>query len=391
MKTLNTKFLFVMVLALAACGGNPPVEKAQPMVVTDSVVWNGDPDLAPLLVRPQLGAAEWEAAGRIEARIGGSAFLDRLGAAAEDNSAPWLVRLNALRVLENRRAVTQLGAFGAAMNASDERVRIASVAAMREFMGVSAASARQILVMGLHDPSPRVQTAALQVLADRDVEPLRDYLGRTKNAELRTIALDLIRAAEERGAPLVPDANGNIERVTASGVKLTYRPTTRWPAWDASVGELTVTPAGKKAALVAKGVEVVGNVVPAFFTSDGTTLVYEVDRTIHTYNLVTGADVKLADGIAPRILPFTNDVIYFVEDPDRRIETRDGFSLRYNVFRIPAAGGTATSIGQFGASLRQDLKGNYSAVRWSRIFEQDGEFYLSGPNITFRLPSPFAT
>ena len=387
---MDKKFFFVMALALAACGGNPPVENPQPMVVTDSVVWNGDVDLAPLLVRPQLGAVEWAAAERIELRVGGSEFIERLGAVVEDTTAPWLVRLNAIRVLENRRAVGEIAAFGVAMNASDERVRIASVAAMREFLGMNAVSARQILVMGLHDPSPRVQTAALQVLADRDVGVLRDYLARTKNAELRTIALDLIRAAEERGAALVADANGNIERTTATGAKLTYRPTTRWPAWDASVGQLSVTAAGKKAVTVANGVEVVGNVIPAFFTSDGTTLVYEVDRTIHAHNLATGADVKLADGIAPRILPFTNDVIYFVEARDKRMQTADGFGVRYDAYRIPAAGGTAVAVGQVGANMRHDLKGNYSALRWSRIDEQDGEFYLAGPNITFRLPSPFA-
>src|SRR5688500_13932682 len=387
---MNKKYFFVMALALAACGGNPPVENPQPMVVTDSVVWNGDLDLAPLLVRPQLGAVEWAAAERIEMRVGGFEFIERLGAVVEDTTAPWLVRLNAIRVLENRRAVGEIAAFGVAMKASDERVRIASVAAMREFLGMNALGARQILVMGLEDPSPRVQTAALQVLADRDVGLLRDYLARTKNAELRTIALDLVRAAEERGAPLVPDANGNIERTTSNGTKLTYRPTTRWPAWDASVGTLIVTPPGTKAVTVANGVEVVGDAVPAVFTSDGTTLVYEVNRTIHAHNLTTGADVKLADGIAPRILPFTTDVIYFVEARDKRMQTSDGFGVRYDAYRIPAAGGTAVAVGQFGANIRNAVKGNYSAVRWSRIDEQDGEFYLAGPNITFRLPSPFA-
>jgi hypothetical protein len=235
-----------------------------------------------------------------------------------------------------------------------------------------------------------VQTAALQVLADRDVGLLRDYLARTKNAELRTIAIDLIRAAEERGAPLVADANGIIERTTANGVKLTYRPTTRWPAWDASVGDLIVTPAGRKAVTVAKGVEVVGNVVPAFFTADGTTLVYEVNRTIHAHNLATGADVKLADGIAPRVLPFTSDVIYFVEARDKRMQTSDGFGTRYDAYRIPAAGGTAVAVGQFGASIRNNLKGAYSPTRWSRIEEEDGDFYLAGETITpLKLPNPF--
>ena len=361
------------------------------MVVADSVIWNGDADLAPLLRRPQLNALEWGAAERIELRIGPGEFLERLGGIVEDTTAPWLVRLNAIRILENRRAVSELSALGQAMRASDERVRIASVAAMREFMGMNAGGVRQILVRGLNDPSPRVQTAALQILADRDVELLRSYLARTKNEELRTIAIDLIRAAEERGAPLAATANGTLERTTASGAKLTFRPVTRWPNWGAAVGELIVTPPKGKPVSVANGVEVVGNVVPAFFTADGNTVVYELNREIRARNLTTGADTKLADGIAPRILPFSNDVIYFVEAVDKRIMNTNGFGLKYNAFRVPVTGGTPVAVGQFGASMRHDLHGNYSPTRWSRIEEDEGEFYLVGESIpSFKLPNPFA-
>lgn len=390
---MNTKFvLFVAVLALSACGGgNSPIENPQPMVVTDSVIWDGDSELAPLLRRPQLGAVEWEAAERIELRVGAFDFIERLGTVAEDTAAPWLVRLNAIRVLENRRAIGELSAFGVAMRASDERVRIAAVAAMREFLGMNTAGVWQILERGLRDPSPRVQTAALQIIADRDVTMLRDYLGRTKNVELRTIALDLIRAAEERGAPLVSDASGMLERTTSSGTKVTFRPTTRWPNWEAAVGELIVTPLDGKPVPVASGVEVVGNVVPAFFNAEGTTLVYEANREIRARDLTTGTDTKLADGIAPRVLPFTNDVVYFVEARDKRIQTSNGFGLRYDVYRVPVTGGTPVTIGQIGSSMRNDLHGNYSPTRWTRIEEQDGEFYLASETISpFKLPNPFA-
>lgn len=381
-----------MTLTLAACGGGaPPIENPQPMVVTDSVIWDGDVDLAPLLRRPQLGSVEWGAAERIELRLGANEFTDRLGGIVEDTTAPWLVRLNAIRVLENRRAVNEIAAFGVAMRSSDERVRIASVAAMREFTGMNSSGARQILERGLNDPSPRVQTAALQVLADSDVPLLRSYLTRTKNVELRTIAIDLIRAAEERGTPLVPvDANGTLERMTATGAKVTFKPTRRFENWGAAVGDLMVTLPKGKPVTVATGIEAVGNVVPAFFTSDGNSLAYEVNREIHARNLTTGADIKLADGIAPRILPFTNDVVYFAEARDKRVQTSHGFGLRYDVYRVPAAGGTPAAIGQVGTSMKNDVHGNYSPTRWSRIEEQDGDFYLAGDGITLKLPSPFA-
>jgi hypothetical protein len=277
-----------------------------------------------------------------------------------------------------------------ALRASDERVRIAAVGGMREFMTVRPDPAIEVLAIALKDPSTRVQTTALQILGDRDVELLREFYARSQNKEMRTITLDLIRVAEERGAPLVPGANGVLERATTAGAKLSFKPTTRWPEWDAAVGELTVTPAGGKPMLVASGVEVVGNVVPAFFTNEGKTLVYEKNRAIYARDLAGGEERKLADGIAPRVLPFTADVLYFSEVRNRRSETPNSFGLKYDVMRIPAAGGTAVSVGQVGANALNALKGNYSTVRWSRIEEQEGTFFLVGEMIdSFKLPSPF--
>lgn len=380
----------VLILSVA-CAGGRGTDNPAPMVVTDSVVWNGDADLAPLLVRPQLGVVEMGAADRIEARIGAYTFRERLGVAAEDTTAPWLVRLNALKLLANRGATDELPVFVTALRASDERVRIAAVAGMREFISIRPQPAIEILAYALKDSSIRVQTAALEILADRDVAVLRAFLPRAQNADVRTIALDLIRAAEERGAPLVADAAGNLVRTNAQGATLTFRPTQKWPRWDASVGELTVTPKGGRPVMIAAGIEQVGNVVPAFFSADGTTLVYELKREIHARNLETGEDRKLADGIAPRILPFTNDIIYFSEIRSRRIETPNNFTLKYDVMRLPIAGGTPVSVGQVGGHALNELKGNYSTVRWSRVEEREGTFYVVGEQIDdFKLPNPFS-
>jgi len=382
-----------IVLLVASCGGQKPFEDPAPsMVVTGPVEWNGDPDLAPLLVRPELGTLEMGAADRIEMRIGALEFRERLGDVVEDTTAPWLVRLNAINLLANRGATAELPVFATALRSSDERVRVAAVSAMREYMSIRPDAAIDILAYALHDPSPRVLTAALQMLGDRDVDVLREFLQRPQlNREVRTIALDFLRAAEERGAPLeVKDSMGTLERTTATGIKVSFRPTQRWSHWDAAVGDVTVTLPGKKPVLIASGVEVVGKVVPAFIDTAGKTVVYEVNREIHARDLVTGADRKLADGVAPRMLPFSNDVIYFTEVRARRSETPNTFGLKYDVMRVPLTGGTASSIGQIIARALNDVKGNYSNIRWSRVQEQEGSFVLVGDMIDpFTLPSPF--
>lgn len=361
-------------------------------MVADSVQWDRDEDLAPVLVQPQLTPYVMEGAERVEMRLGAAEFAERLGIVAEDTTAPWLVRLNALRLLADRGDVSELPSFVTALKASDERVRIAAVAGMREYMMVRPEAATAILAFALKDPSPRVQSAALQMLGDRDVKLLRDFYARSTNKELRIITMDLIRAAQERGAALVEkDTAGTLERSTSNGTILTFRPTTHWKKWDAAVGTLTVTLPRKKPLVIASGVEAVGKVVPAFFSTDGNTLVYELNRAIHARDLVSGADRKLADGIAPRVLPFTEDIIYMAEIPGKRIETPNSVGFKYQIMRVAMAGGTPQPIGQIGASALNDQKGNYSAIRWARIREQEGTFTLTGDMIDpFQLPSPFA-
>lgn len=391
------KFISVNAICFAvsvtACSGGPRVDQPAPMTITGPVEWNGDVDLAPVLVRPELGPPELEAAERIMMRLGAADYEERLGVAAEDTTAHWLVRLNALKLLAGRGAIGQLPSFTASLKARDERVRVAAAAHMREFMSIRPEAAIDVLRFALRDPSVRVQTAALQVLGDRDITVLREFLPRAKHEDVRKITLDLMRAGEARGAPLVAiDSLGTLERTTASGVKLTFRPTQSWPKWDAAVGDLIVTLPKQKPEIVARGVEQVGKVVPAFFANDDKTLVYELNREIHARDLATGSDTKIADGIAPRVLPFTNDVIYFVEQKNKRSITPNSVGTKYDLMRVAVTGGTPTSIGAIGTNMLNDLKGNYSTVRWSRIEEQEGAFYLVGDMIAdFKLPSPFGS
>jgi hypothetical protein len=383
--------LIFFVFFMAGCAGNPKADAPAPMVVTEPVQWSGDVDLAPVLVRPQLNQLELQASERVEMRIGALEFRERLGDIVEDTTAPWLVRLNAIKLLANRGATAELPVFASALRSRDERVRVGAVTAMREYMSILPSAATDILVYALKDPSPRVQTAALQMIGDRAVDTLRAFANRTKDREVRAIALDLIRAAEERGAPLAAkDSSGTLERVTSNGTTLTFHPTVRWQKWDAAVGQVSVALPGKKPVVIATGVEAVGNVVPAYFDSDGKNLVYELNREIHVRDLVSNADRKLADGIAPRMLPFTNDVIYFTEVRSKRSEMPNSFGMKYNVMRVPLAGGTPVSVGQVSARALNEVRGNYSNIRWSRVQEQEGSFFLVGDMIDpFPLPNPF--
>lgn len=389
------EFSSLSLLLLAACSHNPPPAPALPPlpVAPDSVVWNGDADLAPVLRKGQLTPFVLAGAERVEQRLGPDEFADRLSIVAEDTVNPWIVRVNALKLLATRGALEQLPVFNEALHDPLEIIRIAAVNDMREYMGVQPAAATRFLVVALNDPSSRVQAGALQLLGDRDLDALRGYYNRTTNPELRTIALDIIRTAEERGAPLVPkDSSGTLEREAASGVTVTFKPTERWRDWDAAVGEVYVKLPGKKAELVASGVEAVANVVPAFVTSDGKNLVYEVNREVHVRDLATGTDRKLADGIAPRILPVSNDVIYMVEVKGKRTITPNSVGMKFDVMRIPLAGGTATSLGQINDIALNELHGNYATVRWARISETEGNFDLVGDRIEpFKLPSPFGS
>ena len=389
------KLFFVSILFVAACSSARPAAEAplpEPEVVPDSVVWNGDPELAVILRRGMLGAAENNAADRVEAFLGRAEFISRLGLIAEDSANPWVVRANALKLLADRAALSEMTVFAIALRAREERVRMTAVSAMKEMMPIAPAAAVQILERALRDPNIRIQLRALEILSDRDVRILREYHARATNEELRGVARSLIQTAEERAAPLVPkDSAGTLERTSFSGAVITFRPTMRWPNWDAAAGELHVRPPrSRQSVRVASNVEVVNNVVPAFMMSDSTTIVYEVNREIHARSLRDNTDRKLGNGIAPRIFPFTNDVLYFREIPNKKVVTAQATTYRYQLIRVPFAGGDEKVIGEIAATAQNAVKGNASPVRWSRIQEREGRFYLVGETIAdFELPSPF--
>jgi hypothetical protein len=68
-----------------------------PAPLPDSVVWNEDVELAPLLRRSNFGQRELEGAERVEQYLGPFTYLDRLADVADDTAAPNVIRINALK------------------------------------------------------------------------------------------------------------------------------------------------------------------------------------------------------------------------------------------------------------------------------------------------------
>ena len=158
--------LFFVVLMSAACSARSPSSSA--LVVPDSVAWNGDPELAPVLRRAVFGPDQLNGVERLQKELGPNTLIDRAAAIAEDTSAPNIVRANALKLLASRKATGELSVFANALENGDEFVRLAAITSMSQFLNDAPQTATAILARGLRDRSLRIQAHALEVLGDRD-------------------------------------------------------------------------------------------------------------------------------------------------------------------------------------------------------------------------------
>ncbi|HEY8468734.1 MAG TPA: HEAT repeat domain-containing protein [Longimicrobiales bacterium] len=346
----------------------------------------------------------------------------RLAQIVEDSAAHPVVRANAVALLGERHATSELGAFWTALGDRDPGVRASAAHALEGIIVVDQSAGIRLLRRALRDPEPAVQAEALRSLGDADVDLLHAYLDSGPPPELARIATDLIRSAEERGAPLraiasrpaaSPAGAGGavrperdalakqagagaagfvLERTAASGPRLEFRATRTWPQWDAAVGELVVTPPGGAPVILSSEVEVVGRVVPAFFSPDGRYLVYEAARQIRVRDLAGGEERVLGPGIAPRVVPFSDSFVFLREIPSQRQERRDEIDIGYTVYHAAFAGGEPKSVGVIRTVLRMDRRGMYSPARWMRVREREGVFVLEGESMgTFVLPDPFSS
>ncbi|MEX2284042.1 MAG: hypothetical protein WEE89_16265 [Gemmatimonadota bacterium] len=377
--------LSCMALMVSACSGNAP-PSSRPVLDPGMEVWFGDTLLAPLLTAPVIGRIPLARADSFAARI--PDFDERLSVVVADTMAPAMVRINALLLLSDRRWEEPY-VYTDALSTNDERVRAAAIVALKPFQ-VKWKHVPVLIKDALKDPSTLVQVKALEALNESYVNDLRIYAWQARDPALKEIAESLIKTAEERGAPVpAGDAAGALTRVTATGHRINFRPTTRWQNWDAAVGELWFAAPGKPLQRISGVVETVANVIPAFVSAEGTYLVYEADREIHVRDLKTNVDRLVGPGLAPRLVPLSETFVYLREQSV--LSNPRNSSIKYEVVHEPLAGGKSNVLGSTSAQVKQSVHGNYSPVRWMRVREIDGVFVLASDGMEqFTLPDPFS-
>ena len=310
---------------------------------------------------------------------------------AEDVDADLPVRRNALALLGERGNPIALPVIRRVLlRDPDERVRAAAVSALQR-AGVAGADARNAIRAAVGDPARQVRLTALQALNTEDVDIVRSLLSWETDDEVNTIAKQLVALAESRGAPLVPDRQGGYRTTAGAGEpRLVFRPISRDTVAGIAVGPLLLETTGTKFVPLADSVEVVGGVLPAFFAPDRTFVVWETKRQIQVLDLKTGRARSLGPGIAPRVLPFTDRVVWVREQPGKRRAHGAGTEIRYDVWSAAFVSGEPVRLGELRAIARPELHGNASPVRWMVVGELPEGFALRGPSITtFMLPNPF--
>lgn len=392
MTSMSRIFVAGLLVAVNACAGSTAAPRTVVEAPTDPSRWEGDARLYRMLSGYPITAEQRDSLTAY-AGYAGSLMDELLAQAAEDAAAPSAVRANALFMLAERVAGLHLGVFRSALDDDDARVRATAAASMRQFSDRYPAEALQIARMALLDPAPEVQAQALPIIGSSDVPLLRRYIEETEHAELRRVAQELVAVAEQRGAPLLGDtATGVLRRTTPHGFTVTFTPGTYWPQWDAAVGRVQVQGPGGVSFSV-DSIEAVRGVVPLFFSPEGTHAIYERARTIVVRDLSTGTERIVGPGVAPRIRPFAGDFVYLQEAAEGRTDLRDRTHIRYRVMRGSFTDPTvAEDLGALGAFSSYAAAGNYSPVRWMRVEDRGGYYYLAGDEIEqFALPDPFAT
>lgn len=387
-RSLLSTLLLSVVTGACATGASP----VRPDPHMDETRWRGDARLYRMLI-PYPITDEQQDSVHVYAREHGAATNYLLAEAAEDVNAPVVVRVNALYLLAQRRADTHMTVFRNALVAEDVRIRATAAAAMREFASTHPREAIGIARMALSDTAAEVQAQALQVLGDSDVDLLREYLPRAASAELRAIAQDLVQLAEQRGAPLIADsATGVLSRETTDGFTITFTPDRWWPRWEAGVGTVRIARDDTVLQTI-QGVEAAGGVIPVFLSPDARHVVFERGRSIVVRTMADGSERVAGPGIAPRPRPFTEDFVFVRERPDAAVQQRSETTLTYDVFSAPFDSPGAIEPEQVGSTTARvsfGRRGAYSPVRWMKVEERSGSFYLTSSDMEIvSLPDPF--
>lgn len=309
---------------------------------------------------------------------------------AADPSAKTAARANALILLADRNSPAALAALRRAILTEEiPRLRTAAVIGLNRLADTSQAAARMIKT-AITDPARSVRLNALQGLDIREVETLRAVARTDRDREVRAIARQLVAIAESRGAPLEYDRRGALRTTgTDEDPVIVFRPVRVESVAGYATGDLRIElPKNPDIPLTASA-EVVGRVVPAFFSPDRSRVVFEGEREIRVVDLGSRETISLGHGIAPRPIPFTQEFVFLREHDTGRTVGEEGTRIHYWVYRSTFSGEPPELVGEMTATLQPELRGNYSPVRWMVVGETQEGFVLRGSGISpFPLPGP---
>jgi hypothetical protein len=313
----------------------------------------------------------------------------------EDEGVDENVRANAVLLLAERGAGGSMELIRRQLtSSSSDMVRAAAVRALQRFAPDSV-GARNALRAAAGDPSALVRLNVLQRLDVEDAPLIRHLLAREDDARVRTIARQLLELLEARGARLVRDPRGDLRTSGREDApQIVFQPTWRDAQGGVEVGALWVEMPGQPSLVpLAQDVEVVDDVVPAFFDVGRSLVAYESAREIRVRDLRTGGTRTLGAGVAPRVIPFTDHIVYVRQQAGGWQPVEDGAMVTYDVVRAGLAGGEPQVIGTLRAHVRTAVRRGASPVRWMVVGEARNGFVLRAPGITppFVLPGPFET
>ena len=326
------------------------------------------------------------------------ARLERLGPELDEVLARVLqdpaqdsrVRANAAILLADRRA--PLAVFllrRTLLTAGDDAVRAGVVVGLWKLSPGSPEAASAIRG-AINDPAPRVRLNVVQALEVEDAPLLRDVLADEDDPQVREVGRQLLGLFESRGAPLAADRTGAYRTTGPDSIpRIVFQPQPRL-AGGVEAGPLWVEMPGAVLVPLAQRVEAVAGVVPAFFNPLRGAVVYEADREIRIRDLRAGSTRVVGPGVAPRVLPFTDQFVFLEERPALREGGPEETTLTYQVVRGSFSSTRLERMGTLRARVRPEVQAAASPVRWMVIGEVREGFVLRGPGITpFLLPDPF--
>jgi len=302
------------------------------------------------------------------------------------------VRANAALLLSDRRGFNAANLLrGVLVSSPSDAMRAAAAQGLQRF-ATDSPLVKQGLQAALLDPHSRVRLAALQAMDVEDAAFIRALLRREDNEQVRVVAGQLLTLFEARGAPLASDARGDLRTWGDDSVPhIVFHPATADAASGLKTGALWVElPGGRGLVPLAPMVEVVNDVVPAFFDPQRRVVVYEAERQVHVRDIASGATRTVGAGIAPRPGPFTDAFVFLRETPGSRRARGPNTELDYAVLRAPFAGADPpVVVGTLHAVVRPERFGGASPVRTMVVGEASNGFVLRGADLSdFVLPGP---